>query len=232
MIKKMIRKNVLIVLMAMAAGVNLPAAGLAEDQPLASGVTAGNPAATVPQASRLQGTSKSQGTTPKLKIERTPDGKFFLDFKGAPLINVLNVLSSLSGINFVAGKEVAERQVNMTLDNASLEDALQSIALGSNVTYEYLKDRKIYLFRASVDAADQPALMTKVFKFHYVRVVKPKDIQMDDTSSSSSGNSSSGSSSSSGLTTLKEETAVDFESGSIFKIVFQNAFRAGKSFSG
>lgn len=161
------------------------------------------------------------------QAERTPDGKYYLDFKAAPLINVLNVLSNLSGINFVAGREVSERQVNMTLDNITLEDALQAISYGCNVNYDFLPGKNIYLFRASADSPEKPPLITRVFKLYYVNVSKLKEIQDtgssgSDSSSSSSSSSSSGSGSSigGGLTTLTgPEENTDLESSAIYKAV-------------
>jgi type II secretory pathway component GspD/PulD (secretin) len=165
--------------------------------------------ASMPSPMRLAGTPAtaspaSHGTPAKaagVKAEKTAAGRYYLDFKAASLINVLNVLSSLSGINFVAGPEVADRKINMTLDNVSLEDVLQSIAGGSNVSYDFIPGRNIYLFRASSDAPEKPPLVTRVFRLYYVLVSSLKEI--DDNSSSfgsgtSSGSSSSGSSSSSG----------------------------------
>jgi len=165
---------------------------------------------------------EDQGAEPKVQVERTEAGKFFLDFKAAPLINVLNVIASLSGINFVAGKEVAEREVNMTLDNVSLEDALQAISYGSNVSYDFLPERSIYLFRASADSPERPPLMTRVFKLYYVRVTKALEIEADSSSSSSSSSSGSGtgSSSGSGLVTLsQDQEEIDLESSAIYKAV-------------
>ena len=134
-----------------------------------------------------------------IKVEKTSAGRYYLDFKGASLINVLNVLSNLSGINFVAGPEVAERRVNMTLDNVSLEDVLQAISSGSNVSYDSLPGRNIYLFRASSDSPEKPALFTRVYRLYYVLVSALKEISDSSSTSGSStgGSSSSGSSGSS-----------------------------------
>jgi type II secretory pathway component GspD/PulD (secretin) len=165
---------------------------------------------------------EDQGAEPKVQVERTEAGKFFLDFKAAPLINVLNVIASLSGINFVAGKEVAEREVNMTLDNVSLEDALQAISYGSNVSYDFLPERSIYLFRASADSPERPPLMTRVFKLYYVRVTKALEIEADSSSSSSSSSSGSGTGSSSGgglVTLSQDQEEIDLESSAIYKAV-------------
>jgi len=165
------------------------------------------------------------------KVERTADGKYYMDFKAAALINVLNVLSNLSGINFIAGTEVAERQVSMTLDNVVLEDVLQAIAYGCNVSYDFLPGRNIYLFRASSDAPEKPSLMTRVFKLYYVRVTGLKEIEAASSYSgggssggsgggSSGGSGGSGGGGGSGLATLqapKEEK--NLENSAIFKAV-------------
>ncbi|MFA7255313.1 MAG: secretin N-terminal domain-containing protein [Candidatus Omnitrophota bacterium] len=178
----------------------------------------------------------SKGTTPavsEVKAERTADGKYYLDFKSASLINVLNVLSNLSGINFIAGTEVAERQVSMTLDNVSLEDVLQSIKYGCNISYDFIPGRNIYLFRASSDAPEKPSLLTRVYKLYYVKVSGLKEIESSGSSSgggSSSGSgSSSGGSSGGGLVTLsaaKEDTKL--ESSAIVKAVEKILSERGK----
>jgi type IV pilus assembly protein PilQ len=173
-------------------------------------------------------------SSPETKIERTPDGKYYLDFKAASLINVLNVLSNLSGINFVTGREVADRQVSMTLNNASLDDALQSISLGCNVTYDFLPGKNIYLFRASSDAPEKPALMTRVFKLYYVRVTKMQEIGSSSDSSGSSSSGSTGSSgssgsSSTGLVSLQSDQGTeDLENSAIYKAIEKILSERGK----
>ena len=172
-----------------------------------------------PAANPVVADSSAEG----VKVEKMADGKYFLDFKAATLINVLSVISSLSGINFIAGKEVGERQVNMTLDNVSLEDALQALKLGCNVNYDFIPGRNIYLFRASADAPEQPQLITRVFKLHFIEAARIKDIETDDSGSSSSSSSSSGSSGSStggGLVTLKvDDKGPNLEESAIYKAI-------------
>ena len=193
---------------------------MAED----AGVSSGAP---VPPAA-----GKPVPVVPKVKVERTPDGKYYLDFKSAALINVLNVLSNLSGINFIAGTEVAERQVSMTLDNVVLEDVLNAIAFGCNVSYDFLPGRNIYLFRASSDAPEKPSLLTRVFKLYYLRVTVLKEIEDTSSSGNSSGSSSSssssGSSSSGGLITLKEPETKSLESSAIVKVIEKILSERGK----
>ena len=112
-------------------------------------------------------------------------GKFYLDFKATKLINALIVLSQITGINFVAGKEVVDREVNMVLDNVSLQDALEAIARGSNVSYDFIPDRNIYLFRAGADAESSPPLRTRVFRLYYVLVSPVREIEASASSSGS-----------------------------------------------
>ncbi len=181
-----------------------------------------------PAANPVVADSSAEG----VKVEKMADGKYFLDFKAATLINVLSVISSLSGINFIAGKEVGERQVNMTLDNVSLEDALQALKLGCNVNYDFIPGRNIYLFRASADAPEQPQLITRVFKLHFIEAARIKDIETDDSGSSSSSSSSSGSSGSStggGLVTLKvDDKGPNLEESAIYKAIQKILSERGK----
>ncbi len=165
---------------------------------------------------------------PRVNVERSEDGEYFLDFKSASLINVLNVLASLSGINFVAGKEVADRQVNMTLDRVSLEEALQAISHGCNVSYNYLPSSNIYLFRSSADEPDQPPLLTRVFKLYHVRVSTPKAIEDQSTSSSSGSGSTSGSTLGSLVTLKQEDDKKDLEGAAVYKTVEKILSKRGK----
>lgn len=127
--------------------------------------------------------------------EAIQSDRLYLDFKGASLLNVLTILSELSGINFVAGKEVAAREVNMVLDDVTLEDALEAISRGSNITYDYIPNRNIYLFRAAADPETSPLLITRVFKLYYIRASQLREISggAGTSNSSSGGGSSAGS---------------------------------------
>lgn len=189
--------------------------------------TLGSSAQPAEGATRAPSVSSPEG----VKFEKRPEGKFYLEFKAATLINVLSVISSLSGINFIAGKEIGERQVSMTLDNVSLEDALQAIRHGCNVNYDFLPGRNIYLFRAAADAADLPSLVTKVFKLHFIEASKIKDIETSSEGSSSSSSSSSGGSSTvgSGLVTLKaDEKGPGLEESAVYKAVQKILSERGK----
>jgi len=164
--------------------------------------------ATTPETRASAPQSAPEPQTADIKVGKTAEGKYYLDFKAASLINVLNVLSNLSGINFVAGPEVSDRKVNMTLDNVSLEDVLQSISSGSNVSYDALPGRNIYLFRASSDSPEKPALMTRVYRLYYVLVSSLKEISDSaGTSGSSTGSDSGSSSSGGGMSSLSSSSS-------------------------
>ncbi|MEI7751130.1 MAG: secretin N-terminal domain-containing protein [Candidatus Omnitrophota bacterium] len=178
--------------------------------------TVGSPelVSTDPGQPALAGAAPEVPVVPK--VERTEDGKYYLDFKSAALLNVLSVLSNLSGINFIAGTEVSDRKVSMTLDNVALEDVLQAISYGCNVSYEFLPGRNIYLFRASSDAAEMPSLMTRVFKLYYMKVSNLKEIE--NSAASGSG----------GLTTLKGSKEGDIGSPAIVQSIEKILSSRGK----
>ncbi len=119
-------------------------------------------------------------------------GALFLNYKGASLINVLGSLSEISKINFVAGNEIAKREVNMTLDGVTLEQALQAISNGSNVTYTYMPESKIIMFRASSDQPNVAPLYTRVFKLYFLRASKIQEIDAGKSSGGGSGSSGGG----------------------------------------
>jgi len=159
------------------------------------------------------------------RVERTAEKKYDLDFKSASLINVLNVLSNLSGMNFVAGREVADRQVNMTLDKAGLDDVLQSLAYGCNVTYDFIPGKNIYVFRAAADSPERPPLLTRVFKLYYLNAARrgQGDASWGASAQGSAGASSetlSGGFSGNELVTFQVDEGDDgLESAAIYKAV-------------
>lgn len=130
---------------------------------------------------------------PDTKVEQDVNGALYMDFKGASLINVLNSLSEISKINFVAGNEIAAREVNMSLDGVTLQQALEAIARGSNVTYDYMPDSNVILFRASSDSPTLAPLITRVFKLYFLRASVIREINAGQSSSGGSGSGSSSS---------------------------------------
>ena len=129
------------------------------------------------------------------KVDQDENGVLHLDFKNVSLLNVLNSLAEVSDINFVAGNEIAGREVNMSLDGVTLRQALEAISQGSNVTYDFMPDTNIITFRASSDSASLSPLFTRVFKLYFLRA---SPIETIDAGVSSGGGSSGGSGGGSG----------------------------------
>ena len=178
----------------------------------------------------LAGAQESATNSATPSDTSSQNNRLYLDFKGASLINVLMVLSELSGINFVAGKEVANREVNMVLDNVVLEDALDAIGRGSNVSYDYFPNRNLYLFRAAADKEDAPRLVARVFKLYYIRASELREVGSDSGTSSSSGTGGSSGSSSGGATFsgLNETKVSDDPKSPILNIVKNILSERGK----
>ncbi|MFZ5802584.1 MAG: type II secretion system protein GspD [Candidatus Omnitrophota bacterium] len=118
-----------------------------------------------------------------IEVQKTGTGLMNLDFKGAALINVLGALSEVSGMNFVAGQEIADRKVNMSLDNIDLEKTLNALSRGCNVTFEYIPQTKIYLFRATADTPGLAPMFTRVLKLKYLRASEIREIDAGESSS-------------------------------------------------
>ena len=158
-----------------------------------------------------QKSEKSQIDSFQDEVTAVPmaEGKVGVESRGATLLNVVHSLSQLTGINCIAGKEVAERRLNMVLDKVTLEDALDAISRGANVIYDFYPDRNLYVFRGSVITEDQPSLITKVFKLYYILVSEPERLdKFEITGGGSSGKS---------LLSTIEHTRVD--EMPLFKIV-------------
>ena len=165
------------------------------------------------------GSTEAANAQAQEQIEMPPD-RLYLDFKGATLLNVLTILSELAGINYVAGTEVAERGVNMVLDEVTLDDALVAIARGSNVVYDYLPRQNIYLFRASSDAPELPPLRTRVFKLYYVRASGLREIDPGQGGGGGGGGGGAGGSgSATSFTVLREDEGEAEEEAAILSVV-------------
>ena len=151
--------------------------------------------------------------------------RFYFDFKGTKLIQVLTILSQLSGINFVVGKEVADREVNMVLDNVTLEDTLEALTRGSNVVYDFIPQKNIYLFRAAADAENLPPLVTRVFKLYYVLASPLREIAGGE---GTSGGTSSTTSSAFGTLSETNESSKTGTSSPILTVVQSMLSERGK----
>ncbi|OGX37346.1 MAG: hypothetical protein A3D87_04470 [Omnitrophica WOR_2 bacterium RIFCSPHIGHO2_02_FULL_50_17] len=95
-----------------------------------------------------------------------------MDFKGAPLNDVLKLLSRQSNMNFIASKEVLGKTVTVYFDNVPIEEALEQILSVNDLAYEVKPGSNIFLVRQS----DRPAkrLITRVYPLQYATVTSSK----------------------------------------------------------
>ncbi len=115
-----------------------------------------------------------------------------MDFKDAPLADVLKIFSQQSGLNFIAADSVANKSITLYLDKVPVEEALDRILTANNLTYEIKPDSNIFV----VKSVPAPSLqrMTRVYQLKYATVTSSKlnntliinpEEDDDDTSSSS-----------------------------------------------
>lgn len=95
-----------------------------------------------------------------------------MDFRGAPLNDVLKLLSRQSNMNFIASKEVLGKTVTVYFDNVPIEEALEQILSANDLAYEVKPGSNIFLVRQS----DRPAkrLITRVYSLQYATVTSSK----------------------------------------------------------
>lgn len=110
-----------------------------------------------------------------------------MDFKSAPLNDVLKILSLQSDMNFIASKDVAGQTVTIYLNNVPVEEALERILSANDLMYEVKPGSNIMTVRRM----DRPAkhLMTRVYRLKYATV---KSSKLNQTLTASEGQTSSG----------------------------------------
>lgn len=129
---------------------------------------------------------------PILEVEALGDDRISMDFSNADLSEVLKVLSTISGANFVTAEDAAIKKINLSLENVTFEDAFQAIIKGNALVAQKVGEEGIYIVRVATGEDALIPLETRVFKLHFLRVATVKEVSLDE---SSSGSGSSGSSS-------------------------------------
>jgi len=105
-----------------------------------------------------------------------------MDFRSAPLNDVLKVFSQQSGMNFIASTDVSTIMVNLYLDKVPVEEALERILSANNLTYEIKPGSNIFV----VKHLNRPEkeLVTRVYQLRFATVSSSK---LSISSISSSG---------------------------------------------
>ncbi len=98
-----------------------------------------------------------------------------MEFDGAPLKDVLKVLSQQSGLNFIASEEIQTKKVTVFFDHVPVQDALESIVKANGFRYEK-KGGSVYVIYAGASEAGVP-MQTRVIHLKYARVsTSPLDV--------------------------------------------------------
>jgi type IV pilus secretin PilQ/predicted competence protein len=119
-----------------------------------------------------------------------------MDFKNAPLNDVLKILSQQSGMNFIASEEISGKMVNIYLDHVSVEEALERILSANNLAYELKPDSNIFVVKKMLKLDTQ--LITRVYPLKHATVGSSKLYSMlsfeaeGDSASSGGGVSGAG----------------------------------------
>ncbi|MBN1869619.1 MAG: secretin and TonB N-terminal domain-containing protein [Candidatus Omnitrophica bacterium] len=115
-----------------------------------------------------------------------PEKKISLDFTNADLNTVLKMFSQQSGLNFIAATDVADKKVNLYLDQVPVEEALERILSANGLTYEIKPDSNIFVVNELKTSDKQ--FMTRVYPLRFATVPSSK---LNQTLSIEGGKSSS-----------------------------------------
>ncbi len=116
-----------------------------------------------PATSTVQETAQTPAVSTSTPEAETDSGNVSIDFKDADIGNVLRILSLKSGINIVAGPEVAGT-VTIRLENVPWEDALNVVLR----TYGYVYERSGNVIRVTTkDNLATEELVTETFILNY-----------------------------------------------------------------
>lgn len=91
-----------------------------------------------------------------------------MDFQDANMKDVLKIFSQQSGLNFIAGERIKDSKITLYLDKVSVEDALNTILKGNNLTYEQAPDSDIFIVKET--AEPEIETITKVYTLNYAQV--------------------------------------------------------------
>jgi len=94
--------------------------------------------------------------------------KISMDLEGASLIDVLKVFSQQTGLNFVSSEAVEDRKLTVYLESVPLKDAIDTIFITNNLSYEFYPDSNIFIVKDM--GAPRIELETKVYYLKHARV--------------------------------------------------------------
>lgn len=136
---------------------------------------------------------------PFLKLNAGPELPFdnalvqiSLDFKDAPMKDILKIFAVQSGLNFVSSEGVQDRRVTLYLDKVPIKDAMDKIFKANNLSYEL--DRNANIFIVKDLGPSKVETVTRVFYLKNTSVGTSALLKEKNADSSSSTTDSSTSS--------------------------------------
>ncbi len=89
------------------------------------------------------------------ELEVSSDTPITLNFKSAQTKEVFNILSQLSGINFIFDEEMREQSVSLSLENASFAQALELLLKLNDLSKKVLNSKTIIIYSNTKEKGKQ-----------------------------------------------------------------------------
>ncbi len=96
-----------------------------------------------------------------------------MDFQQAALKDVLKIFSQQAGLNFVATDNIEDKKITLYLDGVTVQDALDSIMLANNLSYEQAEGSAVFIVKEIGKARID--LTTRVYSLDFARISASKD---------------------------------------------------------
>ncbi len=151
---------------------------------------------------------QTESTAPVLEAKEVGDGRISMDFRDALLPEVLKVLSSLTGANFVTAEDAALKKINIFLENVTFADALTALVKGNGLVATRVGEENIYMIRVGTGEDALIPLETRVIKMKYVRVTKVKVLSITEGASGGTSGTSGSTSGATGSTSVGASASV------------------------
>lgn len=110
-----------------------------------------------------------------------------MDFKQAALNDVLKIFSQQSGLNFIASSDIADKTIDLYLDNVPVEEALERILFANDLTYELKPNSNIFVVKQL--NKPQQTLITRVYHLKHATVPASKMVKQIDEDEDEEGGS-------------------------------------------
>lgn len=94
----------------------------------------------------LASLSKKEEPSPKYRLRLKSDEPISLKFKKTPIINVFEVLTKLTGVNFIFDKDLPETKVTLFMTDVSLDRFLEVLLGTNNLAAKVIDERTMVVY--------------------------------------------------------------------------------------